>query len=107
MKPEKETITYYDWNEAWEYLEKKHGLKDEISKEDYPKGHRDYFCVWNYIVGMNEIHNGSIFILSDWDLKNGFENTLPEFWVPVLETIMEEFGEEDGNCLSATFRVTW
>lgn len=107
MKPTQETLKYYDWTRAWAYLEKEHGLKMVISKQDYPEDRAEYFSVWVYIAEKYGISNGSFFTLTDWDLKNGFEDTLPKFWVPVLKIIMEEFGEEDYNCRVAKFRADW
>jgi hypothetical protein len=101
IKPEKETIQFYDWHCVCKFL----GWSNEKESK-----------VWNYIIGTNDDNmNGRIFTISNWELvfENGrFSYLVPEWYKLVLTELLDNFGEEDTgtttpNCKSANFRCNW
>jgi len=100
-KPDKLSISYYDWDSVTQYLD-----WDEEKISD----------VWNHIIETtDDSMNGRIFTISDWELKhnNGqFKYAIDDWYIPVIEELMEHFGEVDDKCLTpntktANFRSTW
>jgi len=100
-KPKINTIRYYDWDLAWDYIKEKYNFKCEK--------------LWNHICDTHEIYNGKIFTLSNWELihNNGqFAYTVPEWYQPILKAFVDEFGEIDTRCLTegtktVNFRYSW
>lgn len=110
-KPKLKKQEYYDWDESWDYIKDKYGFVDNCAK-DGNDGETD---LWGYFCDKYEIHNGSYLILSDWELKhNGgeFRYMVPEWYIPILNSILDEFGSVDVECLTpnirtATFWCSW
>jgi hypothetical protein len=88
-KPEILTKQYYDWEDAWDYIKEKYKFEcDEL---------------WSYICDTKEIYNGKFFSLSNWELvyNNGqFLYLVPDWYQPILEAFINEFGEPDEGCLT-------
>lgn len=100
-KPEKLSISYYDWHDVENFL----GWSDSKTTK-----------VWHHIIETtDDSMNGRIFTISDWELKhnNGeFKRLIPKWYIPVIEELMEHFGEVDDKCLTpntktANFRSNW
>ena len=110
-KPTLQTASYYDWDAAWEYLKAKYGFIDECVVETK----RRRSDLWNYLVENHEIFNGKLFTLSNWELvheKGRFAYLVPDWYRPLLEAIIQEFGQPDRECTTpgtktVTFRATW
>ena len=101
-KPEINTIRYYYWDLAWDYIKEKYNFNDELSDKDKNEYDEPY-DLWNYICDTKKIHNGKIFTLTNWELvhNNGqFLYLVPKWYRPILEAFMEEFGEPDTGCLT-------
>lgn len=112
-KPLLQSISFYDWSAAWEYLKEKYNLVDDCVP--YNEDSDEYSDIWNYICDTKDIHNGVIFSFSNWELihQNGkFAHTVPDWFKPILNHIIEEFGELDKGCTTpgtkiAEFRSEW
>lgn len=113
-KPKLEKIEYFDWDLAWDYIKEKYNFSDEVADKDKNEYDEPY-DLWNYICDTHEIHNGKIFSLSNWELihNNGqFKYSVPDWYIPILEAFIEEFGEIDTGCLTpgtktCSFRANW
>ena len=103
-KPEKQTKTYYDWIDAWEYLKEKYGFPDECAKDE----DGEPLDLWQYFCDKYEIHNGGFISVTDWELKHNdgeFAYMYPDWYIPILNVILDEFGEVDKECLTPNTRV--
>lgn len=106
-KPTQKVTKYYEWDSAWKYIKEKYGFTDETGDEENPD-------IWNYIVETQDIHNGSYFVLSNFELEynNGqFSYLLPDWFKPILKALLDEFAEpnecKDGKGREVTFKVSW
>jgi hypothetical protein len=95
-KPLLQTISFYDWNDSFEYIKLKYGSQLGIQNDG---------IIWNHICDTNEVHKGGILRLSDWDLKAGFKHLIPEWYIPVLNAFLDEFGIVNTDCLTPNTRV--
>jgi hypothetical protein len=110
-KPEINTIHYYDWDLAWDYIKEKYNFNDMSAKDRNGKAR----YLWNHICDTHEIHNGKIFTLSNWELvynDGQFLYMVPEWYRPILQAFIDEFGEIDKGCLTpgtktVNFRASW
>lgn len=111
-KPKMQTVKFYDWFDSWEYIKEKYNLDDECCFD--VKGNTT--DMWNYILDNDEVHNGGFIEFSNWDIvsatKHGEECDLPEWYVPILNIILDEFGTPDTQCLLpcvkiAKFQTVW
>lgn len=107
IKPKQEITKYYDWFSAWDYVKEKYGFTDETEDEE-----NSY--IWNYIVDTYNIHNGSYFTISNFELEydNGkFSYLIPDWFKPIVKALLDEFGEPndcpDGKGREATFNTCW
>lgn len=103
-KPAPKTEIYYDWDDVMDYMKKKYKYTNsKISK------------IWDHLTNCNEMLNGKIFTISNWDLvhNNGqFSYLHPEWYIEVIKELMEEFGKIDEKCLTpntktANFKSSW
>lgn len=89
-KPEKHTVSHYDYHECARYIEHKLGidLRDVLGMfADGKVNDVEYQDFWHCIVANNEVSNGGyIWILS--------EQQWPEWAIPIVEAFEEEFGLE-------------
>jgi hypothetical protein len=104
-KPEKQTLSYYDYNSVEKYL-----ITNKIWTE---KEASDF---WVYLCEDRGIKNGMPFCLSDWALKhdNGkFAYMIPEEQHTAIKKLLKHFDgpdqdqDQDGVVWSATFSATW
>jgi hypothetical protein len=105
-KPEKYTVEYYDWHDAWDYIKEKYNPDQKIivNEQDYDP--------WQYLVDFYEVSNGKIITITDWDLvyNNGqFAHLVPPAWAKIVNLLMDEFGEFESNNISrkAKFETSW
>jgi len=100
-KPEKQTISYYDYHSVKKYL-----ITNKIWTE---KQASDF---WIYLCEDKGIKNGMPFCISDWQLKhdNGkFAYMIPKEQHTAIKKLLKHFDgpDEDGVVSSATFIATW
>ena len=103
-KPEKQTLSYYDYQSVEEYL---------IENEIWTKKVASDF--WISICENGSIKNGKPFVIDDWELKheNGkFAYMVSKKQRDAIESLLKHFGEPDKDCLdpgilTATFIATW
>jgi hypothetical protein len=105
-KPLLQSISFYDWNDAFEYIKFKYGSKLRFKDDVLFDKNGDTHSIWNHICDNHEVHNGGTIRLSDWELKTGeFAYMVPEWYVPILNAFLDEFGTVDTDCLTPNTRI--
>ena len=93
-KPTKQTVSYYDIDEVFRYLEETRKLKNTRK-------------VMNHWVDNCGLDSNEFITISDWALihEDGkFAYMVKAWYKPFLLAILDEFGEPDTECLTPGVR---
>lgn len=104
-KPDKKVMTYYDYDECRQYLEKKYGYDErDYAGRFTGRGNEraPYQDFWHFVVEKGSAHNDALMVMSEW-WKEGAEPWQAE----ILERYLSEFGEGDPGDRSIEFWVSW
>lgn len=97
-KPQKQSRTYYDYNECRDYLQEKYDYDErdyagKYSHGNSGDGNKPYLDFWHWVIERYEIHNGCYITFDKSELDDIEKDWIKEIYSHYLDEFADDNGE--------------